>query len=194
MEDNEFEGDEESDDEIDVDNVDGLVNIANDVSASLKKSIKTAVGHLDRYLVYLNQLDSDANPFTSYAAQPIPVEYFTKDFYGKFADYLMKIAKIKKMETALGYLGKLKNFLVDEYDPVILPFLVGGVFFTRLRFRTTSFYVNKCAKSGENLSDKAKPMTFQDLQIINRILIDNNTPDSNESRCMLTHQYQVNYV
>ena len=146
---NEDEGGGESDGEIDID---GLVNIANNVSASLLKSINTALEHLNNYLRMLNQKNSDANPYISYSSQLIPIEYFSKDFIGKFADYMMKLEKIKKLETVTGYLGKLKAKLIADYDPHTLPFLVSAIFYTRFRFTTTTFYVNKCATSGENLS------------------------------------------
>jgi hypothetical protein len=188
---NEDEDGRDSDEEIDADEPQ-LVNIANTVSASLARSTKTAIKHLDKYLDYLHQIDSNANPYTSYSKESIPLEYFTKDLIGKFADYLMKIKKIKRLETTNGYISKVKGKLALDYDPLILPFLASSTFYTKLRLTVTSFYVTKCAHTGENLSDKAPPMTFDDLQIINDILIRNNTPDSNESRCLLTHQWQVN--
>jgi hypothetical protein len=151
---NEDEEGRDSDEEIDVDE-DELVNIANTVSASLAKSTKTAIKHLDKYLVYLHKIDSNAHPYTSYSHELIPIEYFTKDLIGKFADYLMKIVKIKKLDTTNGYLSKLKGKLALDYDPCTLPFLVTGLFYTKLRLIVTSFYVNKCAHTGENLSDKA---------------------------------------
>jgi hypothetical protein len=167
---NEDEDGRDIDEEIDADE-DELENIANNVSASLAKSTKTAIKHLDKYLVYLNQIDSNANPYTSYSHEIIPIQYFTKDLIGKFADYLMKIVKIKKLETTTGYISKLKGKLALDYDPHTLPFLASSLFYTKLRLTVTRFYVSKCAHTGENLSDKAPPMTFDDLKIINDILI-----------------------
>ena len=118
---NEDEGGGESDSEIDID---GLVNIANNVSASLLKSINTALKHLNNYLSFLNKKNSDVKPYISYSSQLIPIEYFTKDFIGKFADYMMKVEKIKKLETVTGYLGKLKGKLMADYDSHTLPFFI----------------------------------------------------------------------
>jgi hypothetical protein len=175
-------------------NIDALVNVANGVSVSQAKAIKTAMKHLDTYFGILNKEDSTVNRYEKYSPELIPFTFFTKDFVGKFADYMMTVKKIKKYLTLNGYMSKIKMKLTNDYDPQILPFLATGLFWTKLCFAITKFYVTKSAHTGEALVDKAPPMTFQDLQIIANILIEKNTPDSNESRCLAVHQYQVSEV
>ena len=51
---------------------------------------------------------------------------------GKFADYLVKVKKIGKCGTALGYISQIRIHLESSYEGTILPFLVGDSYYSNL--------------------------------------------------------------
>ena len=55
-------------------------------------------------LEYIFNKDRSNYPHKSFSMS-IPPDFFTKDVIGKFADYLVKVKKIGKCGTALGYIS-----------------------------------------------------------------------------------------
>jgi hypothetical protein len=47
------------------------------------------------------------------------VELMDRDFFGKFADFLMVSQKISKLNTTLGYISSLKCMMQDDYPTAV---------------------------------------------------------------------------
>ena len=87
--------------------------------------------NFDMFMEYIFTKDSCNYPHKS-LSMSMPPEFFTKDVIGKFADYLVKVKKIGKCGTALGYISQIRIHLESSYEGIILPFLVGDSYYSKL--------------------------------------------------------------
>ena len=153
-------------------NLDDVGDLSGKSGASARK---TALINFNMFLEYIFIKDSCNYPHKSFSMS-IPPEFCTKDVIGKFADYLVKVKKIGKCGTALGYLSQIRIHLESSYEGTILPFLVGDSYYAKLRQNVLKHYMELCSKNGEKLVDSAPPMTKEDLKIICMRLLSRNSP------------------
>ena len=173
-----------------MDNTVNLVDVGDLSGKSSASARKTALINFNMFLEYIFTKDSCNYPHKSFSMS-IPPGFFTKDVIGKFADYLVKVKKIGKCGTALGYISQVRIHLESSYEGTILPFLVGDSYYTKLRQNVLKHYMERCSKNGEKLVDSAPPMTKEDLKIICMRLLSRNSPTANEDRCLICHQFQL---
>ena len=168
-----------------------LVNLGSINGISNEKVTVTAMKHFKSFLGHLNVLDNVAYSHTIYSPEIIPHTFYTRDVFGKFANFLMTVSKIKKYHTCISYISKVKSKLEQDYENVTLPFMSNATFYTSLRLKITREYMKNCVASGEVLVDSAPAMTKEDQSIICKLLLGRNTPSSNEERCLICHQFQI---
>ena len=131
----------------------------------------TAMKHFKSFLGHLNVLDNVAYSHTIYSPEIIPHTFYTRDVFGKFANFLMTVSKIKKYHTCISYISKVKSKLEQDYENVTLPFMSNATFYTSLRLKITREYMKNCVASGEVLVDSAPAMTKEDQSIICKLLL-----------------------
>lgn len=119
---------------------------------------------------------------------PISLTIFVVMF-GRFADYLLKVKKVKKCQTALSYLSKTKCFL-ELQNPNIQIFL-NSRWYTKLRNEVSKVYFDLAIATGTSMVESAPTMTDADLDFLLKVLIMKNTPASLADRCMFTFQWQA---
>lgn len=165
---------------------DDLENIAEDVGTSYEKSLKTAIKHFNSYLDYVAKTEGkDVFDFETLTAEDV-----TEDLIGKFGSYLMKKTKIRKCDSALQNLSKVKVALHKKF-PLLLMFAPGQPFYSNLRQRITQRYLKQCVADGTQMTDHSVPMREDDLLWMCRRLFRHNSRESMANRCLLVLQWQV---
>ena len=114
-----------------IDNTVNFVDVGDQSGKSSASPRKTALINFDMFMEYIFTEDSSDYPHKSFSMS-IPPEFFTKVVIGKFADYLVKVKKIGKCGTALGYISQIRIHLESSYEGIILPFLVGDSYYSKL--------------------------------------------------------------
>ena len=89
----------ENEDEDDFD----LVDVGDETSESQMRLTRTAKAHLNSFMAFMNRKDSSMYVHVAYTST-IPAEFFSKEYIGKFADYMMKTKKIQHCLTLLDFL------------------------------------------------------------------------------------------
>jgi hypothetical protein len=100
-------------------------------SQSNRSSVQTALKHFNKYLV------DQGYAFQSYEA--MIMSDFTQDLVGKFADYLMSVAKIKTHDTALNYLSNIKTKILADFPS--LPSMTDEGWYRFTRKNTKKLYL-----------------------------------------------------
>ena len=97
-----------------------LSNVGTNVGTSQQEVTQTAVKHFNTFLLYCRRENNNeptlANLTTFENLDADTVLLVTKEIIGKFADYLMKVKKIKALLTCLGYVSSIKNKLETRFD------------------------------------------------------------------------------
>lgn len=76
-----------------------LENIANEVGTSRIDTTKTATKHFDSFLQYVRVQEPSLQAVVNFEAlSEDNVQLITKAIMGKFADYMMKVLKIKTLK------------------------------------------------------------------------------------------------
>ncbi len=166
-------------------NNDDLENVAEDVGASYEKTLKTALNHFKAYLEYIKLPNSSA-----LTLETLRKEDITEDFFGKFGAYLMTKTSIKKCDSALANLSKIKVHLDKIYKGLPI-FALGQTFYATLRQRITKRYMLACAASNTKMNDHSVPMQEMDLLWLCGSLFRKNTWEGIVNRCLLVLQWQV---
>ena len=167
-----------------------LVDVGDETFESQMRLTRTAKTHLNSFMAFMNRKDSSMYVHVAYSST-VPAEFFSKEYIGKFADYMMKTKKIQKCQTMLNYISKVKIMLERDYESNSLPFLKAADYYKKLRQSIATTYLKKCIKTGESLVTSAPPMTKEDLKIMCTHLIGLDRPSANEDRCLISHQYTV---
>jgi len=171
-----------------------LSNVGTNVGTSQQEVTQTAVKHFNTFLIYCRRENNNeptlANLTTFENLDADTVLLVTREIIGKFADYLMKVKKIKALLTCLGYVSSIKNKLETRFD-----FLERGQFagkwYTILRKKITSIYATECKENGTRLVNSAPPMKEQDLIKLNDLLLRRKNRESDMQRCLFTWQWQT---
>ena len=159
-----------------------LVDVGDETSESKMRLTRTARAYLNCFMAFTNWKDLSMYVHVAYAST-IPAEFFSKEYIGKSADYMMKTKKIQKCQTMLNYISKVKIMLERDYESNTLPSL------EKLRQSIATNYLKKCIKTGESLVTSASPMTKEDLKIMCNRRIGLDRPSANEDRCLISYQY-----
>ena len=171
-----------------------LSNVGTNVGTSSQEVTHTAVKHFNAFLLYCRRENNNeptlANLTTFENLDAVTVRLVTKEIIGKFADYLMKVKKIKALLTCHGYVSSIKNKLETNFD-----FLESGQFagkwYTILRKKITSIYASECKENGTRLVNSAPPMKERDLIKLNDLLLHRKNRESDMQRCLFTWQWQT---
>ena len=167
-----------------------LVDVGGETSLSQMKLMRTAKTHFNGYMKFMNRKDPVEYVHSSYDSKILAI-FFSKEYIGKFVDYMIKNKKIGKCQTMLNYISKIKIMLERDYTANTLPFLTAVDYYAKLRQSIATTYLAKCIKSGESFVTSAPPMTKEDLHIMCLNLIGRDSPSANEDRCLMVHQFQL---
>jgi hypothetical protein len=162
-----------------------LRDLSVEVSKSVEDVVKTATNHFNKFLVRLNGEDAVRHPYSSYK-DILNKEYFTKEIFGLFTHYLLDDLKVKKCQTALGYLSKIKCQIERDMDLD----LEKKKWYSDLRSKITTHYLTIASREGTKLVDSAPTMTERDLELMCGCLLDRGTREDLESRALLSWQWQ----
>ena len=150
-------------------------------------TVKTASNHFNKFLIYLNIENSALCPYEKYSSM-IPTKFIVENF-GKFGDYLFSVAKIPKLNSAMGYMNKMKVFIAEDrvYDATV------GAYFKSTKFKRViqkiiTLYYDKSLEDDTNVVDEAPSMLPEDLQIISQCLIKADCRRAREDRALFTTQ------
>ncbi len=116
----------------------GFSNIYSESGVSALKGMKTSSNWFSKYLRHLHDVDSSKFPYSEYQQTGMDEEIFTPNLIGEFGDYLIKIAKIKRVNTTLAYLKGLKSLLEKDY-PSTEAMFSKGTWYTKLRANIGEF-------------------------------------------------------
>ena len=94
-----------------------LENSTEERRSKHKALYDTVVNHFNGFLRYLNETQPEVCPYEEYDPRTIPKEFYTQSVYAMFCDYVMKeIPRVKKQQTAAGYISRMKNKLCRDYE------------------------------------------------------------------------------
>jgi hypothetical protein len=145
---------------------------------------RTSKNHLNKFLKYLNKEDSVKYPYVTYDNSDIPVDFWVHDVLGKFACYLVDIAKINKFNTAVTYCSCLKSILLDDYPT--LQSYSGATrdtkWYARMGITLKDRYQKRCVEEGTKLVNNDPEMSKEDLEILCKLLLAKGSRSSCESR------------
>ena len=151
-----------------------LENSTEERRSKHKALYDTVVNHFNGFLRYLNETQPEVCPYEEYDPRTIPKEFYTQSVYAMFCDYVMKeIPRVKKQQTAAGYISRMKNKLCRDYED---PDLIADQWHTDVLRDVSTYYTQACAESGERLVDSAPPATEDDVEILCTLLFNKNTP------------------
>jgi hypothetical protein len=165
--------------------MEALRDLTTEVSKSVEDVVRTATNHFNKFLVRLNSEDGVKHPYSSYA-EINNKEYFTKEIFGLFTHYLLDDLKVKKCQTALGYLSKMKCQIERDMDLD----LEKKKWYSDLRSKITTHYLAIASREGSKLVDSAPTMTERDLDLMCSCLLARGTREDLESRALLSWQWQ----
>jgi len=159
-----------------------LENIGIEVGTSRADTTKTAVKHFDTFLEYVRPREQTLVAVANFEAlDDANVHLISKDIMGKFADYMMKVLKIKTLNTCLGYLSCVKCKLETKF-PLVETTQFAGKWYKTLRSKITAKYAIDCKENGTRLVNSAPPMTEKDLIMLNEQLLKHNSRESDTNR------------
>ena len=81
------------------------------VGSSNKVCITAAKNWFKKFLLYMNQVDAQLYPHLEYDPAIIRVDFFTQELFGKYATFLTDIIKVPAVNSAYGYMSKMKKLL-----------------------------------------------------------------------------------
>ena len=186
--------------QVDEDNHGGLRNLVKVKGKSLRKTSKSAINKFSAYLSYENNLHPQTHLYRAYipptvdAENCIPDTYFTKDLFGRFADYMISIQPRLAYNTIESYLSKVKNIISEDYEySKRVRYLTNGkpAWYTRLVQKVRSTCNDVCLEEGTRLQDSAPAMTEGDLELLCKILFMKEANESFADRCLLIFQWQL---
>lgn len=159
-----------------------LENIGIEVGASRADTTKTAVKHFDSFLDYIRPQEVTLAAVANFeGVNGTNVQLISKGIMGKFADYMMKVLKIKTLNTCLGYLSCIKCKLETKF-PLVETTQFAGKWYKTLRSKITAKYAIECKENGTRLVNSAPPMTEKDLIMLNEQLLRHNSRESDTNR------------
>jgi hypothetical protein len=115
----------------------------------VKEQRNTCRQHINGYLVYTSHPKKRFEDLTR--------EDITKDFLGKFSDYLFKVANIKSVNTMLSYISSTKQVLLQflQCDKLLLSD-DNETWYNKLRRKLVDKYLDKCQNDGTALTNHAE--------------------------------------
>ncbi len=116
----------------------GLSNIYGESGASALKGMKTSCNWFSKYLRHIHDVDPLQFPYSEYQSTGMDENIFTPNLIGEFGDFLIKIGKIKRVNTTLAYLKGLKSLLEKDY-PSTEAMFIKGTWYRKLRANIGEF-------------------------------------------------------
>jgi hypothetical protein len=150
--------------------------------------LKTAENHFEKFLITMHTFNSSKYP-AHYSAAEFSDSLFISDVLDRFATYLIDVAALKKCNSALGYLSKIKTKIMKDHKTEQL--FGDGKWYRDIRTKVKQKYLSMCHKNGTALVDHAPPMTETDQLIMGKLLVARNTRESDQDRGILILQKQT---
>lgn len=150
-------------------------------SGSTKSRDKTAMNHFNRFAA--------ASAIPSFDAMRL--EDFTSDTIANFADYMIRVAKVKSYNTIIGYISSMKNlFERDTRFKHSFHNIVTDAEYGDLRKNVSKHYNRQSVITGVPVQQSSPPMTEKDLEILCKIMFQRDSDMSIHDRCLLIWQWQ----
>lgn len=164
-----------------------LEDVSKDQAQSTERGYQSAKKYFNQYLETLRIRIPD-HPTK---IEELTAQHIDEKLLGKFASYLMGCPKVKKCDTALVHLSKVKSLLVKQFSTHPL-FAAHSDYYTRLRANLTRRYMAKCAQAGTSLCEHSVPMTEEDLLWMCQTLLKKSTDwGAVLNRGLLVLQWQI---
>ncbi len=116
----------------------GFSNIFGESGASAIKGMRTSSNWFSKYLRHLHDVDPIKFPYSKYESAGMDDNFFTPNLVGEFGDFLIKMGKIKRVNTTLAYLKGLKSLVEKDY-PSTEAMFSKGTWYKKLRANIGEF-------------------------------------------------------
>ena len=165
-----------------------LQNLAHDPgSESNQSGENTSINHFNRFLTHQHlPLIGEWSNLTEAELK----ELYNQDLIGKFATYLIQVAKIPKRSSTAGYLSHVKTALARQY-PEVTARTFNESWYKSLRGKVKGVYIQQALATGGKMSDSAPRIRVCDILIMATILFQQNNYKSNHNRALLIYLWQL---
>lgn len=165
----------------------GFQNVSQNKSKNLSSAERSALSALNMFLKELHTSCPAKHPHNSLDTLTNEELLKLREVFGRFPDFLIKFKKIS-MNTAKSYISqarKLVNERCEQSD------IMNDRWYKTLRRETCKLYSAHHKATNTKKSNKAPPMSSDDLSGLCSILFAQNTTSSVQERALLVLQWQA---